>query len=92
MAGIGTCLWFDGQAEEAANFYVGLFPNSRIGEVLRWGGNGPGVPGSVLTISFELDGRSSGASTGDPSSRSARQFPLSCSLTRRQNWTKSGTP
>ncbi|MGO2541174.1 VOC family protein [Specibacter sp. AOP5-B1-6] len=66
MAGIGTCLWFDGQAEEAANFYVGLFPNSRIGEVLRWGGDGPGVPGSVLTISFELDGRSFRGLNGGP--------------------------
>lgn len=66
MAGIGTCLWFDGRAEEAANFYVGLFPNSRVGEVLRWGGDGPGVPGAVLTISFELDGRSFRGLNGGP--------------------------
>ena len=66
VSGIGTCLWFDGQAEEAANFYVGLFPNSSIGEVARWGDDGPGVPGSVLTIAFELDGRSFRGLNGGP--------------------------
>lgn len=66
VSGIGTCLWFDCQAEEAANFYVGLFPNSSIGETSRWGDDGPGVPGSVLTISFELDGRSFRGLNGGP--------------------------
>ncbi|PYI37108.1 hypothetical protein CVS30_17240 [Arthrobacter psychrolactophilus] len=54
MSGIGTCLWFDGQAEEAANFYVSLFPNSRILEV------------SPMTVSFELDGRSFRGLNGGP--------------------------
>ncbi|AIY00143.1 3-demethylubiquinone-9 3-methyltransferase [Arthrobacter sp. PAMC 25486] len=66
MSGIGTCLWFDGRAEEAANFYVGLFPNSRIGEIARWGSEGPGVPGSALTVAFELDGRSFRGLNGGP--------------------------
>ncbi|ALV44923.1 hypothetical protein MB46_04770 [Arthrobacter alpinus] len=66
MAGIGTCLWFDGQAEEAANFYVGIFPNSRILDASRWGDDGPGVPGTVLTISFELDGRGFRGLNGGP--------------------------
>lgn len=66
MSGIGTCLWFNGQAEEAANFYVGLFPNSSIGEVRRWGEGGPGVPGSALTVDFELDGRSFTGLNGGP--------------------------
>ncbi len=63
---IGTCLWFNGQAEEAANFYVGLFPNSRIGDIARWGEGGPGEPGSVLTVAFELDGRSFTGLNGGP--------------------------
>ncbi len=64
--GIGTCLWFNGQAEEAANFYVGLFPNSRIGNIARWGDGGPGEPGSVLTVAFELDGRTFTGLNGGP--------------------------
>jgi predicted 3-demethylubiquinone-9 3-methyltransferase (glyoxalase superfamily) len=40
-------LWFDNQAEEAANFYVGVFPNSNIVKVVRYGAAGPGPPGSV---------------------------------------------
>lgn len=66
MAGIGTCLWFDGQAEEAANFYVGLFPNSRITDVARWGEGGPGEAGTALTVAFELDGRSFRGLNGGP--------------------------
>lgn len=66
MSGIGTCLWFNGQAEEAANFYVSLFPNSRIGEISRWGDGGQGEPGQVLTVSFELDGRSFTGLNGGP--------------------------
>jgi predicted 3-demethylubiquinone-9 3-methyltransferase (glyoxalase superfamily) len=56
MQKIATCLWFNGQAEEAANFYTGVFRNSRIVEVLRHGDAGPGPKGSVLLVSFELDG------------------------------------
>ncbi len=66
MTGIGTCLWFDGRAEEAANFYVGIFPHSRIVDVSRWGDDGPGEPGSVITIAFELDGRSFRGLNGGP--------------------------
>ena len=66
MTGIGTCLWFDGRAEEAANFYVGIFPHSRIVDVSRWGEDGPGEPGSVITIAFELDGRSFRGLNGGP--------------------------
>ncbi len=66
MTGIGTCLWFDGRAEEAANFYVGLFPHSRILDVARWGEGAPGEAGSVITIAFELDGRSFRGLNGGP--------------------------
>lgn len=69
MAGvgqIGTCLWFDGRAEEAAEFYVGLFENSGIKEVARWGEGGPYPAGTALTVQFDLDGRSFRALNGGP--------------------------
>ena len=51
------CLWFDGDAEEAVTFYVSLVPDLRIVSVSRYGEAGPGEPGSVLTMVFELAGR-----------------------------------
>ena len=59
-------LWFDNQAEEAAAFYVSVFPNSRIVKTVRCGGAGPGPAGSVLTIAFELQGLSFVALNGGP--------------------------
>ena len=49
-------LWFDTQAEEAAEFYVSIFDNSRITNVSRYTEAGPGEPGTVMTVAFELDG------------------------------------
>jgi predicted 3-demethylubiquinone-9 3-methyltransferase (glyoxalase superfamily) len=49
-------LWFDGQAEEAAAFYCSIFPDSRITSVTRYTEAGPGEPGTVVTVEFELDG------------------------------------
>jgi predicted 3-demethylubiquinone-9 3-methyltransferase (glyoxalase superfamily) len=63
---IGTCLWFDRNAEEAANFYVSLFAGSRIVSVTRYGKAGPGPEGSVLTVAFELAGREFVALNGGP--------------------------
>lgn len=57
MPTITPCLWFDTQAEEAANFYVSVFPNSRILEVTHYGPNTPMPEGTVLTVEFELDGQ-----------------------------------
>jgi predicted 3-demethylubiquinone-9 3-methyltransferase (glyoxalase superfamily) len=51
-----TCLWFDGRAEEAAEHYVSIFPGSKIGDVGRSTEGGPGAPGSVITVEFELNG------------------------------------
>ncbi len=59
-------LWFDSQAEEAANFYVSIFPNSRIGKVTRFGPGGPGPAGSVMTVAFELQGQPLVALNGGP--------------------------
>lgn len=57
MPNITPFLWFTGQAEEAANFYVSIFKNSKISDVTRYGDAGPGPVGSVMTIDFELDGQ-----------------------------------
>jgi predicted 3-demethylubiquinone-9 3-methyltransferase (glyoxalase superfamily) len=63
---ISPCLWFDGQAEEAANFYVSIFKNSRITAVSRYGEAGPRPKGSVMVVGFELDGQSFTALNGGP--------------------------
>lgn len=66
MRKITPFLWFDGQAEEAANLYVSLFGNSRILTVTRCGDAGPGPKGTVMTIAFELDGQAFIALNGGP--------------------------
>jgi len=64
---IVPCLWFDDQAEEAAQFYIGIFPNSRIVNVNRYAQDVHGKPkGSVLTVAFELQGQSFTALNGGP--------------------------
>ncbi|MNF79270.1 3-demethylubiquinone-9 3-methyltransferase [compost metagenome] len=67
---ITPCLWFDDQAEAAANFYVGIFPNSKITAISHYGEAGKEIhgkePGSVLTVAFELDGQSFTALNGGP--------------------------
>ncbi len=66
MHKITPFLWFDGQAEEAMNFYVSIFKNSKIGKVSRWGEAGPGPKGTVMSASFELDGQPFHALNGGP--------------------------
>jgi len=63
---ITTFLWFDNNAEEAANFYVSVFKNSRILETSYYTEVGPGPKGAVMTISFELDGQEFTALNGGP--------------------------
>ncbi len=67
---ITPCLWFDGNAEEAANFYVSVFKNSKITAILRYGNVGQevhgGTPGAVLAIDFELDGQKFSGLNGGP--------------------------
>jgi len=57
MQKITPCLWFDNQAEEAANFYISVFKTGKIGAISRYGETGPGPKGGVLTIEFELAGQ-----------------------------------
>jgi predicted 3-demethylubiquinone-9 3-methyltransferase (glyoxalase superfamily) len=66
MQKITPFLWFDGKAEEAANFYVSIFKNSRIDHVSRYGDAGPGPKGSVMIVSFQLEGQKYTALNGGP--------------------------
>lgn len=73
-------LWFDHQAEEAANFYVSIFENSKITDISRYGEAGPGEPGSVMTVEFELAGQPFIALNGGPeyTFSPAVSFSVSC--------------
>jgi predicted 3-demethylubiquinone-9 3-methyltransferase (glyoxalase superfamily) len=63
---IKTFLWFDANAEEAANHYVSIFKNSKILSVTRYGDAGPGPKGSVMTVNFQLEGQEFIALNGGP--------------------------
>ena len=66
MQKITPFLWFDNQAEEAMNFYMSVFKNSKIVSVSRYGDSGPGPKGSVMVASFELEGQRFSALNGGP--------------------------
>lgn len=66
MQKINPFLWFDTQAEEAANFYTSIFKNSKISRISRHGEGGPGPKGSVMVVSFELNGQEFVALNGGP--------------------------
>ena len=66
MQKINPFLWYDTQAEEAANFYVSIFKNSKVLSLTRYGEAGPGPKGSAMTIEFELEGQKFVALNGGP--------------------------
>jgi len=66
MQKITPFLWFDNSAEEAMNFYVSIFPNSKVLSVTRYGEGGPGPKGTVMSATFELDGQIFYALNGGP--------------------------
>jgi len=66
MQTITPCLWFDTEGEEAAQFYVSIFPNSKITAVTHYTEVGPREAGLVLTVDFELDGQTFTAINGGP--------------------------
>jgi predicted 3-demethylubiquinone-9 3-methyltransferase (glyoxalase superfamily) len=66
MQKITTFLWFDSQAEEAVNFYVSIFKNSTIGTIRRYGDAGPRPKGSVMIVTFQLEGQEFTALNGGP--------------------------
>ena len=73
-------LWFDNQAEEAINFYTSVFKNSKIGKIGRYGDEGPGPKGTVMTASFTLDGQEFVALNGGPAFKftEAISFVVNC--------------
>src|SRR5919202_6035220 len=94
MDDITPCLWFDTEAEEAANFYTSVFPNSRIVEVARYGSAGPRPEGMVMTVTFDLDGRRFVALNGGPdfTFNEAISFQVECDDQEEVDryWTKLG--
>ncbi|HEX6973338.1 MAG TPA: VOC family protein [Vicinamibacterales bacterium] len=80
MQKITPFLWFNDQAEEAANFYVSVFERSKVSRVTRYGEAGPGPKGTVMTVQFELDGQPFTALNGGPhfTFTPAVSFVVSC--------------
>jgi len=80
MQKITPFLWFDTEGEDAAKFYTSVFPNSKIGEISRYGSAGPRPEGTVMTVSFELDGQRFVALNGGPEFRfsEAVSFLVNC--------------
>ena len=66
MPKITPFLWFDGKAEEAMNFYMSIFKNSKVGRVTRYGAAGPGPKGAVMSATFQLEGQEFMALNGGP--------------------------
>jgi predicted 3-demethylubiquinone-9 3-methyltransferase (glyoxalase superfamily) len=66
MKNITPFLWFDNQAEEAAKFYTSIFKNSKLGSITRYGEAGPRPKGSVMTVTFQLNGQEFVALNGGP--------------------------
>jgi predicted 3-demethylubiquinone-9 3-methyltransferase (glyoxalase superfamily) len=66
MQELSTCLWFDGKAEEAMNFYVSVFKDAKVIGVSRYGENAPMPAGTVLTATFEINGMRFTALNGGP--------------------------
>ena len=80
MPNITPCLWFDTDGEDAANFYVSVFPNSHVVGVARYGSAGPRPEGTVMTVDFVLDGLPFTALNGGPdfSFNEAISFQIPC--------------
>lgn len=64
--GFTTCLWFDGQAEDATDHYLSIFKHSKLGRVGRYSEAGPGQAGSVMAVEFEINGQKFVALNGGP--------------------------
>ncbi len=81
MQRITPFLWFDNQAEEAANFYVSVFKNSKVKQITHYTGEEPSErKGQVMTVSFELDGQEFTALNGGPQFKftEALSFVINC--------------
>ena len=97
MAGqkITPFLWFDNQAEEAAQFYTSVFKNSKILATSRYGDAGPGPKGSVMVVSFQLEGQQFTALNGGPQFKFSEAFSFVVSCENQQEidyyWNKLTT-
>ena len=80
MQKITPFLWFDGKAEEAVKFYASIFKNSKIGRISRYGDEGPGPKGTVMVVTFQLEGQDFMALNGGPQFRftPAISFLVNC--------------
>ena len=80
MKKINPFLWFDSEAEQAANFYVGIFKNSKIGKITHYGEDGPGPKGGAMTVEFTLDRVDFVALNGGPQFKftEAISFSVNC--------------
>lgn len=95
---ITPCLWFDGQAEEAAQFYMGIFPNSKVNTITRFGEAGHEIhqqrAGTVMTVEFEIDGQPFTALNGGPQFKfsEAISFQVNCETQKEIDyyWDKLG--
>jgi predicted 3-demethylubiquinone-9 3-methyltransferase (glyoxalase superfamily) len=78
--GVTTCLWFDNEALEAAEFYTSLFPNSKMKSISYYQAGAPKPEGSVLTVDFEIFGREFSALNGGPQFQhsEAVSFQIAC--------------
>jgi predicted 3-demethylubiquinone-9 3-methyltransferase (glyoxalase superfamily) len=98
-ARLTPCLWFDSEAEEAANFYVSVFKNSKIGKVSRYGKEGYEVhgrkAGTVMTVEFEIEGQKFLALNGGPHFKfnEAVSFQIHCQTQEEVDyfWSKLAT-
>ena len=92
MQKITPFLWFNDNAEEAMNFYVSIFKNSRVGKVTRYGDAGPGPKGQVMSATFTLEGQEFMALNGGPQFRFTPAISLFVSCETQQEvddlWTK----
>jgi len=92
LSKITPCLWFDTEAEDAANFYTGIFANSRVSKVLHYGSAGPRPEGMVMVVNFELDGQEFVALNGGPefTFNEAISFQVDCESQEEVDnfWTK----
>jgi len=83
-------LWYDGNAEEAANFYISIFKNSKMGKISRYGDAGPGPKGSVMSVTFQIEGQEFLPSTAARISSSRPPSPSSSIAKPNRKSTTSG--
>jgi predicted 3-demethylubiquinone-9 3-methyltransferase (glyoxalase superfamily) len=88
MPNMTPCLWFDSEGEQAANFYVSVFPNSKILDIALYGDEGMRPANSVMTVSFELDGHPFLALNGGPefTFTPAVSFQVHCTSQEEVDW------